>query len=255
MTSKAGISLILKSSTKRSSGFMYIPDIVYEDNHIICVNKKPSEIVQGDRTGDPSMQENLKSWLKLRYNKPGNVFLGVIHRIDRPVSGVVMFAKTGKALSRMNNLIKEGEVKKTYWAIVGERPLRETGTLTNYLRKNQVKNKSYVYDKPVKDSKEAILSYKIIYIFKKYSLLEIDLKTGRHHQIRCQLAKIGCPVLGDLKYGAPRSIENGAIGLHSREVSFCHPVTKGDITIKADPSGHVLWDTFMNLKDANQDVS
>ncbi len=226
---------------------MYSPLIIYEDNHIISVNKQPSELVQGDRTGDSSMQENLKSWLKHKYKKPGNVFLGVIHRLDRPVSGVVLFAKTSKALARMNNLFKAGEVKKTYWAIVKKRPEKTSDTLIHYIRKNQSQNKSYIVDAPVKDSKEAILNYEIIYEFKNYYLLEIDLKTGRHHQIRCQLAKIGSPVLGDLKYGFPRSLDNGGIGLHARMISFDHPVSKAQIIIKADPSGHKLWDTFTRM--------
>ncbi|MFO7924958.1 MAG: RNA pseudouridine synthase [Bacteroidales bacterium] len=224
---------------------MYAPQIIYEDNHIIAVNKQPSELVQGDRTGDTSLNENLKLWLKNKYNKPGNVFLGVVHRLDRPVSGVVVFAKTSKSLSRMNNLFKEGDVKKTYWAIVGSRPGKDSDTLIHQLKKNPSRNKSYVYDKPVKGSKEAILSYKTLYIFKSYTLLEIDLHTGRHHQIRCQLAKIGSPVLGDLKYGFPRSIDNGGIGLHSRELSFIHPVSRERIVIRADPSGHVLWEEFL----------
>ena len=227
---------------------MYSPLIIYEDNHIISVNKQPSELVQGDRTGDSSMQENLKSWLKHKYKKPGNVYLGVIHRLDRPVSGVVLFAKTSKALSRMNNVFKKGDIKKTYWAIVGKKPGKEYDTLIHYIRKNQNQNKSYIVDTPVKDSKEAVLSYKIIYVFKNYSLLEIDLKTGRHHQIRCQLAKIGSPVLGDLKYGFPRSLDSGGIGLHSRMISFTHPVSKEPIIIKADPSGHKLWDIFLKIK-------
>jgi 23S rRNA pseudouridine1911/1915/1917 synthase len=220
---------------------MYVPEVIYEDNHIIAINKRVSEIVQGDMTGDTPMQENLKIWLKNKYNKPGDAFLGVIHRLDRPVSGIVLFAKTGKGLSRMNNLFKTGNIKKTYWAIVGKRPGKESGTLIHYLKKNNEKNKSFAYDSPVKDSKQAILNYKILYVFNNYTLLEIDLLTGRHHQIRCQLGKIGSPVLGDLKYGFPRSLDNGGIALHSREISFIHPVTKAPVAIKADPSGHALW--------------
>ncbi len=233
------------SNIERSTGKMYSPEILYEDNHIIAVNKRSKELVQGDSTGDVCMIENLKQWLKIKYNKPGNVFLGVIHRLDRPVSGVVIFAKTSKGLSRMNELFKSGEIKKTYWAIVGKRPEIESGTLIHNIKKNQAQNKSYIYNKPVKGSKEAILTYRTLYIFKNYTLLEIDLQTGRHHQIRSQLAKIGSPVLGDLKYGSPRSMENGGIGLHSREVSFVHPVSKENVLIKADPSGHKLWDILM----------
>jgi 23S rRNA pseudouridine1911/1915/1917 synthase len=221
---------------------MYAPEVIYEDNHIIAINKQVSEIVQGDITGDAPMQENLKLWLKNKYNKPGNVYLGVIHRLDRPVSGIVLFAKTGKCLSRMNNLFKTGEIQKTYWAIVGKRPEIESDTLIHYLKKNAAKNKSFAYDKPVKNSKQAILNYKTLYVFNNYTLLEVDLLTGRHHQIRCQLGKIGSPVLGDLKYGFPRSLENGGIGLHSRKISFIHPVTKDEVVMKADPSGHPLWD-------------
>ncbi len=230
---------------------MYSPQVIYEDNHIIAVNKQASELVQGDKTGDVSIADNLKEWLKIKYKKPGNVFVGVVHRLDRPVTGVVIFAKTSKGLSRMNELFKAQQVKKIYWAIVGQRPPEESGTLINNLKKNAAQNKSYIHENPVKGSKVAILSYRTLFVFKKYTLLEIELKTGRHHQIRCQLAKIGSPVLGDLKYGFPRSLENGGIGLHSREVSFTHPVSKEHITIKADPTGHILWDTFMKLQPGN----
>ena len=225
---------------------MYPPEVIYEDNHIIAVNKRTSELAQGDRTGDIPMAENIKQWLKDKYNKPGNVFLGVIHRIDRPVSGVVVFAKTSKALSRMNELFKTSRVKKIYWAIVAKRPEKESAKLIHYVKKNQVKNKSYAYEKPVKGTREAILEYRLLYVFKNYSLLEVELQTGRHHQIRCQLAKIGSPIMGDLKYGFPRSMENGGIGLHSRGVSFIHPVSRKPVTIIADPSGHKLWKDFMN---------
>lgn len=227
---------------------MYSPQVVYEDNHLIAVNKQVSELVQGDRTGDAPMNENLKEWLKQKYNKPGNVYLGVIHRIDRPVSGVVLFAKTSKGLSRMNKILKSGQLKKIYWAIVSARPQKDSDTIVHYLKKDEARNKSYAFIRPVDGAKEAVLDYKILHIFKNYFMLEIDLKTGRHHQIRCQLAKIGCPVLGDLKYGFPRSTGNGGIGLHSREVSFIHPVTSEPLVIKADPSGHVLWDEYMKYK-------
>lgn len=226
---------------------MYHPEIIYEDNHIIAVNKKVSELVQGDKTGDASIQENLKLWLKQKYYKPGNVYLGVIHRLDRPVTGAVLFAKTSKALSRMNELFKTGKVKKTYWAIIEKRTMKESDTLIHNLKKNAAQNKSYSYEKPVKGSKQAILNYRMLSVLNNYSLLEIDLQTGRHHQIRCQLATIGCPILGDLKYGFPRSIQNGGIGLHSRKISFIHPVSMNPVTIIADPAGHKLWDVF--LKD------
>ncbi len=226
---------------------MHSPQIIHEDNHIIAVNKQTSDLVQGDITGDASLQQILKLWLKQKYNKPGNVYLGVIHRIDRPVSGVVIFAKTSKALTRMNNLFKTGDVKKTYWAIVGSKPENDSGYLVHHLKKNPVQNKSYVSEKAVKGSKQAILSYKLLYEFQNYYLLEINLETGRHHQIRCQLAKIGCPVLGDLKYGFPRSIKSGGIGLHSRKIAFTHPVSLEPVVIIADPSGHRLWD-IINMK-------
>ena len=226
---------------------MHSPRIIFEDNHIIAVNKQGSELVQGDITGDTSLQQILKSWLKQKYNKPGNVYLGVIHRLDRPVSGVVLFAKTSKALTRMNNLFKTGDVKKTYWAIVGSKPENDSGQLVHHLKKNHIQNKSYVYEKAVEGSKKAILSYNLLYEFQNYYLLEINLETGRHHQIRCQLAKIGCPVLGDLKYGFPRSIESGGIGLHSRKIAFTHPVSLEPVVIFADPSGHRLWD-IVNMK-------
>ena len=179
--------------------------VVYEDNHIIVVNKTASEIVQGDKTGDTPLSETVKQYLKEKYNKPGNVFLGVTHRLDRPVSGLVVFAKTSKALSRLNDMFRNGEVKKTYWAIVRNRPQELEGELTNWLVRNEKQNKSYAYDKEVKDSKKAVLCYKTIGHSQNYHLLEVDLKTGRHHQIRCQLAKMGCPIKGDLKYGSPRS--------------------------------------------------
>jgi 23S rRNA pseudouridine1911/1915/1917 synthase len=230
---------------------MHFPEIIYEDNHLIAVNKKVSELVQGDITGDVPMAESLKHWLKIKYNKPGNVFLGVIHRLDRPVSGVVIFAKTGKALSRMNNLFKEGKVRKIYWAIVAGKPDRKEALLKNYIKKNQERNKSYIYDKPVKGSKEAVLEYRLLYEFENYSLLEIELHTGRHHQIRCQLAHTGNAVLGDLKYGFPRSMENGGIALHAREISFTHPVSGLPVTVKADPGGHSLWDAVMRIFPAH----
>lgn len=218
--------------------------VVYEDNHIIVVNKTASEIVQGDKTGDTPLSETVKQYLKEKYNKLGNVFLGVTHRLDRPVSGLVVFAKTSKALSRLNDMFRNGEVKKTYWAIVRNRPQELEGELTNWLVRNEKQNKSYAYDKEVKDSKKAVLCYKTIGHSQNYHLLEVDLKTGRHHQIRCQLAKMGCPIKGDLKYGSPRSNPDGSICLHARRIAFVHPVSKESIEIEAPvPSGN-LWNGF-----------
>ena len=218
--------------------------VVYEDNHIIVVNKTASEIVQGDKTGDTPLSETVKQYLKEKYNKPGNVFLGVTHRLDRPVSGLVVFAKTSKALSRLNDMFRNSEVKKTYWAIVRNRPQELEGELTNWLVRNEKQNKSYAYDKEVKDSKKAVLCYKTIGHSQNYHLLEVDLKTGRHHQIRCQLAKMGCPIKGDLKYGSPRSNPDGSICLHARRIVFVHPVSKESIEIEAPvPSGN-LWNGF-----------
>ena len=218
--------------------------VVYEDNHIIVVNKTSSEIVQGDKTGDTPLSEMVKQYLKEKYNKPGNVFIGVTHRLDRPVSGLVVFAKTSKALPRLNEMFRNGEVKKTYWAIVKECPKETEGELVHYLVRNEKQNKSYAYDKEVKNSKKAVLHYKLIGHSQNYYLLEVDLKTGRHHQIRCQLAKMGCPIKGDLKYGSPRSNPDGSICLHARTVQFVHPVSKEMIRLTAPvPEGN-LWNGF-----------
>lgn len=218
--------------------------VVYEDNHIIVVNKTSSEIVQGDKTGDTPLSEMVKQYLKEKYNKPGNVFIGVTHRLDRPVSGLVVFAKTSKALPRLNEMFRNGEVKKTYWAIVKECPKETEGELVHYLVRNEKQNKSYTYDKEVKNSKKAVLHYKLIGHSQNYYLLEVDLKTGRHHQIRCQLAKMGCPIKGDLKYGFPRSNPDGSICLHARTVQFVHPVSKEMIQLTAPvPEGN-LWNGF-----------
>lgn len=221
-------------------------EIVYEDNHIIVVNKTAAEIVQGDKTGDKPLSETVKQYLKDKYAKPGNVFLGVVHRLDRPVSGLVVFAKTGKALARLNEMFTKGEVKKTYWAIVRERPVPEEGELVHYLLRNEKQNKSYAYNREVKYSKKAILHYRLLNCSQNYSLLEVDLKTGRHHQIRCQLAKIGCPVKGDLKYGFPRSNPDGSISLHARRIQFIHPVSKEPIDIVAPVPSENLWKYFEN---------
>ena len=218
--------------------------VVYEDNHIVVVNKTSSEIVQGDKTGDTPLSEMVKQYLKEKYNKPGNVFIGVTHRLDRPVSGLVVFANTRKALPRLNEMFRNGEVKKTYWAIVKECPKETEGELVHYLVRNEKQNKSYAYDKEVKNSKKAVLHYKLIGHSQNYYLLEVDLKTGRHHQIRCQLAKMGCPIKGDLKYGSPRSNPDGSICLHARTVQFVHPVSKEMIRLTAPvPEGN-LWNGF-----------
>ena len=218
--------------------------VVYEDNHIIVVNKTASEIVQGDKTGDTPLSETVKEYLKVKYNKPGNVFCGVTHRLDRPVSGLVVFAKTSKALARLNDMFRLGEVKKTYWAIVKDRPKELEGELIHWMVRNEKQNKSYAYDKERPNSKKAILRYKLIGHSQNYHLLEVDLQTGRHHQIRCQLAKMGCPIKGDLKYGSPRSNPDGSICLHARRVTFVHPVSKEVIDITAPlPAGN-LWNGF-----------
>lgn len=215
--------------------------VVYEDNHLIIVNKTASEIVQGDKTGDEPLSESLKRYLKEKYNKPGNVFLGVVHRLDRPVSGLVVFAKTSKALSRLNTMLAQGEVKKTYWAIVTARPPQEEGELIHYLVRNEQQNKSYAYDRERQGSKQAILHYRLIATSDRYWLLEVDLKTGRHHQIRCQLSKMGCPIKGDLKYGAPRSNPDGSISLHARRIRFVHPVSKQSIDLTAPVPHLAPW--------------
>ena len=218
--------------------------VVYEDNHIIVVNKTASEIVQADKTGDTPLSETVKQYLKEKYQKPGNVFLGVTHRLDRPVSGLVIFAKTSKALTRLNEMFRAGEVKKTYWAVVKNAPKESEGELVHFLVRNEKQNKSYAYDKEVPNSKKAVLDYRLIGRSDNYFYLLVDLKTGRHHQIRCQLAKMGCPIKGDLKYGSPRSNPDGSICLHARRVRFVHPVSKELIELKAPlPEGN-LWKGF-----------
>ncbi|MDR1706847.1 RluA family pseudouridine synthase [Dysgonomonas sp.] len=215
--------------------------VLYEDNHIIIINKTVSEIVQGDKTGDKPLSEIVKEYLKEKYNKPGNVFCGVTHRLDRPTSGIVVFAKTSKALARLNDMFKSKEISKTYWAVVKEMPKPIEGTLQHYLVRNEKQNKSYAYDSEKPDSKLAILHYKLIARSDKYNMLEIDLQTGRHHQIRCQLAKIGCPIKGDLKYGADRSNPDGGISLHARKISFVHPVSKEPVEVIAPIPDDNLW--------------
>lgn len=222
---------------------MYKPTVVYEDNHLLCVSKRPGEIVQGDKTGDEPMSEALKAWLKEKYNKPGNVYLGVIHRLDRPVGGLVLFAKTSKALSRMNELFRTGDVSKRYWAVVTARPPKHSDTLEQYLVRNESQNKSYVARQgaAMPGAKLARLSYRLLASGEHYHLLEIELHTGRHHQIRCQLAALGCPIKGDLKYGAPRSNPGGSISLLSRQISFTHPVSKEALTLTAPVPDERLW--------------
>ena len=222
---------------------MYKPTVVYEDNHLLCVSKRPGEIVQGDKTGDEPMSEALKAWLKEKYNKPGNVYLGVIHRLDRPVGGLVLFAKTSKALSRMNELFRTGDVSKRYWAVVTARPPKHSDTLEQYLVRNESQNKSYVARQgaATPSAKLARLSYRLLASGEHYHLLEIELHTGRHHQIRCQLAALGCPIKGDLKYGAPRSNPGGSISLLSRQISFTHPVSKEALTLTAPVPDERLW--------------
>ena len=229
--------------------------VLYEDNHIIIVNKESGEIVQGDKTGDVPLSDIVKSWIKNKYNKPGNVFLGVVHRLDRPVSGIVVFAKTSKALSRLNSMfanhsgncgngLKEGEVRKTYWAITKTPPQNPEGKLEHWIVRNEKRNKSYAYDKEVPNSKKAVLYYKVIGTSDNYTLLEVLLLTGRHHQIRCQLSKIGCPIKGDLKYGARRSNEDGSISLLSRNCKFIHPVSKNIIDVTAPLPDNPVWSFF-----------
>ncbi len=218
--------------------------VIYEDNHILIVNKASSEIVQGDKTGDTPLSETVKQYLKEKYAKPGNVFIGVVHRLDRPVSGIVIFAKTSKALTRLNEMFKNGKVRKTYWAIVKSPPTPPEGTLIHYLVRNEKQNKSYAYSKEVSHSKRAILNYRLIGRSQNYYLLEIDLETGRHHQIRCQLAKMGTPIKGDLKYGFPRSNSDGSISLHARSVEFIHPVTQKPVRAEAPLPDDKLWKGF-----------
>jgi 23S rRNA pseudouridine1911/1915/1917 synthase len=221
-------------------------EILYEDNHLIAVNKKPSDLSQSDKTGDAALDSEVKKYLAEKYNKPGDVFLGVVHRLDRPVGGVMLFARTSKALERMNEIFRTREVRKTYVAIVSERPPDDEADLTHFLKKNEKQNKTYVYDIEVKGSKKATLSYRLAARSDRYYLLEIELHSGRHHQIRAQLAKIGCPVKGDLKYGYPRSNEDGSISLFARRLEFTHPVKKEKVIITARfPMGDI-WKHFIN---------
>jgi 23S rRNA pseudouridine1911/1915/1917 synthase len=219
-------------------------DILYEDNHLIALNKSTSSLSQGDRTGDLSLDAEVKSYLKKKYNKPGDVFLGIVHRLDRPVSGVILYARTSKALERMNEIFRNREVRKTYLAITRERPPADQDTLTHYLVKNEKQNKTYVFDNEVKRSKKGSLSYRLAARSESYYLLEIELYSGRHHQIRAQLARMGSPIKGDLKYGYPRSNSNGSISLHARKLEFMHPVRKERISIVAPLPEDDIWPYF-----------
>ena len=221
-------------------------EILYEDNHLIAVYKKVSDLAQADKTGDTPLEHEVKKYIAKKYNKPGEVFLGCIHRLDRPVSGVLLFARTSKALARMNEMFRDRKVKKIYYAIVKENPPAEKATVTHYLKKNEKQNKSYAYDTEVKGSKEASLSYNIIGRSERYYLLEVELHTGRHHQIRAQLAKLGCPVKGDLKYGYNRSNEDGGISLLARKLEFMHPVKNEPVVITAHLPENDVWKIFVN---------
>lgn len=227
----------------------YTMQVLYEDNHIIIVYKEAGEIVQGDKSGDEPLSETVRRWIKEKYQKPGNVFLGIVHRLDRPVSGLVIFAKTSKALARLNNMFRNGEVHKTYWAIVTRPPFEPEATLTDWLVRNERQNKSYAYNHQVPTSKKSILHYKIINRSDRYTLLEINLMTGRHHQIRCQLSNMDCPIKGDLKYGAPRSNPDGSISLLSHRVEFVHPVSKENICIESPLPDDTLWHAIGNVQD------
>lgn len=220
--------------------------VLFEDNHIIVINKRAGDIVQGDKTGDTPLSEIVKAYIKKKYDKPGAVFLGVVHRLDRPTTGIVVFARTSKALSRLNKMFVDHEVSKTYWAIVKQMPKPENGTLIHWLKKNPKNNKSSAYLKEIRDGKKAILHYKVLRSLNKYHLIEVSLETGRHHQIRCQLSSIGSPIKGDLKYGFDRSNKDASIHLHSRKIEFIHPVSKANISITAPAPSDVLWDACIS---------
>ena len=226
--------------------------VVYEDNHIIIVFKQSGEIVQGDKTGDRPLSETVKEYIRAKYHKPGNVFLGVVHRLDRPVAGLVVFARTSKALARLNEMFRKGDIHKTYWAITKNMPKEPQATLTNWIVRNERQNKSYAYDREVPDSKKALLSYRVIGHTDHYHLLEVHLMTGRHHQIRCQLAHIGCPIKGDLKYGAQRSNPDGSISLLSHEMTFVHPVSKETIHVVAPLPDDNLWRALAPVADVDK---
>jgi 23S rRNA pseudouridine1911/1915/1917 synthase len=222
-------------------------EILYEDNHLIAVNKQVADIVQRDKTGDQALEDLIKAYIKQKYQKPGEVFLGVTHRIDRPVSGVVLFARTSKALERINLMFQEKQVEKIYWAIVKEKPPQNEATLVHFIKRDQEKNKSYAYDKEVPGSKQAITRYKLLGASDNFFLLEVTIETGRHHQIRCQLAKIGCPIRGDLKYGFARSNPDGGISLHAKSIRLSHPVKNEELRIEAPLPNESLWNYFNSL--------
>ncbi|PWG04094.1 RluA family pseudouridine synthase [Polaribacter aquimarinus] len=215
--------------------------VLFEDNHIIIVNKRAGDITQGDKTGDKPLSDVVKEYIKNKYNKPGNVFIGVVHRLDRPTSGIIIFARTSKALERLNKMLRDKTIHKTYWAVVKNHPNKEKDTLINFLKKNPKNNKSSAFQKEITGSKRAVLHYQVIKKLENYSLLEIDLETGRHHQIRTQLSSIGCTIKGDLKYGFPRSNKDGSIHLHARKIQFTHPVSKETIKIIAPTPNDVIW--------------
>ncbi|MGJ5641566.1 RluA family pseudouridine synthase [Formosa sp. S-31] len=219
--------------------------ILFEDNHLIVINKRAGDIVQGDKTGDQPLSEVVKEYIKEKYNKPGNVYLGVVHRLDRPTTGLVIFAKTSKALSRLNTMFAKKDVQKTYWALVNTKPPKVKDTLVNWLKKNPKNNKSTAYSKEVPDSKKAILHYELLKSLERYFLLEINLETGRHHQIRSQLSNIGCIIKGDLKYGADRSNKDASIHLHARHITFIHPVSKDELNITAPLPEDALWNACL----------
>ena len=220
-------------------------EVLYEDNHIIAVNKRPSDIVQGDKTGDKTLSDQVKAYLKHKYKKPGEVYLGVVHRLDRPVSGAILFARTSKALTRLNQMLKDHLISKTYWAVVKNVPIHNEGHLVNYLTRNEARNKTYVSQFALEGSQKAELTYKLIGSSDKYYLLEIELLTGRHHQIRAQLAAIGLPIKGDLKYGFPRSNPDGSIHLHARRITFSHPIQNILVQIIANPPADAVWNYFV----------
>lgn len=231
------------SRTHDSSGLA----ILYEDNHLIAVNKRPADIVQGDKTGDVTLADKVKDYIRASHGKTGEVFVGIPHRLDRPTSGVVLFARTSKALSRLSEMFSTGAVAKTYWALVAEKPPAEAGTLVHWLTRNSEQNKSYAWDEKRPGAREARLAYRLLFSLERYHLLEIRLETGRHHQIRAQLHAVGCHIKGDLKYGAPRSNPGGGIHLHARSVSFTHPVSREALTILADPPPDPLWDAAVAM--------
>lgn len=221
--------------------------VLYEDNHLIAVKKQSGDIIQSDQSGDITLADKVKEYIKRKYNKPGDVFLGIIHRIDRPVSGVVVFARTSKALIRMNELFREKKIQKVYWAVVEEKPPLENGEIVNWLKKNQEKNRSRAYDSEVKESKKAELKYQLMGRSRNYYYLKINPLTGRHHQIRVQLSNIDCRIKGDVKYGAKRTNKDGSIHLLARSISFVHPVKKEEIEIVCNPPIDPLWNEFLNL--------